>query len=75
MEIASHISVDSAIHHGTPVITGTRVPVSIVLGSLAGGMDKEAVMQEYELTQTQVEAALAYATELVKQTTVIPLGA
>jgi uncharacterized protein (DUF433 family) len=75
MEIAPHINIDPDIHHGTPVITGTRVPISIVLGSLAGGMTKEAVMQEYELTQIQVEAALAYATELVKQTTVIPLGA
>lgn len=75
MEIAPHINIDPMIHHGTPVITGTRVPVAIVLGSLAGGMSKEAVMQEYELTQIQVEAALAYATELVNQTTVIPLGA
>ncbi|PSB27234.1 DUF433 domain-containing protein [Stenomitos frigidus] len=69
MEIASHISVDPSVHHGIPIITGTRVPVSIILGSLAGGMNKEAVMQEYELTQAQVEAALAYATELFKQTT------
>jgi uncharacterized protein (DUF433 family) len=32
-------------------------------------------MQEYELTKTQVEAALSYATDLVKQTTVTTLGA
>lgn len=32
----------------------------IFIGSLAGGMNKEDVMQEYELTQAQVEAALAY---------------
>ncbi|TAE96520.1 MAG: DUF433 domain-containing protein [Oscillatoriales cyanobacterium] len=61
--MAPHISVDPKIHHGVPVITGTRVPVSIVIGSLAGGMGKEDVMQEYELTKTQVEAALAYAAE------------
>ncbi len=75
MEIAQHISVDPTVHHGVAVITGTRVPVSIVIGSLAGGMGKEEVMQEYELTKQQVEAALAYATELVKQTEVIALGA
>ncbi|BAY43467.1 hypothetical protein SAMD00079811_10470 [Scytonema sp. HK-05] len=44
MEIAPHIYVDPQIHHGTPVITGTRIPVSIVIGSLAGGMDKQEVM-------------------------------
>lgn len=75
MEIAQHISVDPTVHHGVPVIMGTRVPVSIVIGSLAGGMGKEEVMQEYELTKLQVEAALAYATDLVKQTEVIALGA
>ncbi|MBD1844131.1 DUF433 domain-containing protein [Cyanobacteria bacterium FACHB-63] len=72
-EIAPHISVDSKIHHGVSVITGTRVPVSIVIGSLAGGMSKEEVMQEYELTKTQVEAALGYAADLVKQTEVTVL--
>jgi uncharacterized protein (DUF433 family) len=75
MEIAPHINVDPAIHHGTPVITGTRVPVSIVIGSLAGGMSKEEVMEEYELTKTQVEAALRYAADLVKHTEVTALGA
>ncbi|MDJ0736510.1 MAG: DUF433 domain-containing protein [Nostocaceae cyanobacterium] len=75
MEIAQHISVNPNVHHGTPVITGTRVPISIIIGSLAGGMSKQEVMQEYELSQTQVEAALAYAAELVKQTEVIALGA
>ncbi|MCU0543021.1 MAG: DUF433 domain-containing protein [Oscillatoriaceae cyanobacterium Prado104] len=75
MEIAKHISVDPAVHHGVPVIAGTRIPVSIVIGSLAGGMEKKEVMQEYELTKIQVEAALAYAAELVKQTEVIALGA
>jgi len=63
LEIAPFISVDPSIHHGATVISGTRVPVSIVLGSLAGGMDKEAVMREYELTVEQIEAALAYAAQ------------
>ena len=75
MEIAPHISVSADIHHGAPTIAGTRVPVSIVLGSLAGGMESSEVMQEYELTKVQIEAALAYAAELVQQTQVTALGA
>ncbi|MEI3651006.1 MAG: DUF433 domain-containing protein [Dolichospermum lemmermannii FEM_B0920] len=75
MEIAPHISVDSGIHHGTPVITETRVPISIIIGSLAGGMSKEEVMQEYELSKNQVEAALSYAADLVKHTQFTALGA
>jgi uncharacterized protein (DUF433 family) len=73
MEIAPHITVDSRTHHGAPVITGTRVPVSIVIGSLAGGMDKEEVMREYELTREEVEAALVYAADLVAKTGVVSL--
>jgi uncharacterized protein (DUF433 family) len=61
MEIAPKITIDPNIHHGAPVITGTRVPASIVIGSLAGGMSFEEVMQEYQLTKTQVLAALGYA--------------
>lgn len=62
MEIAPHINVDPAICSGTPVITGTRIQVSIVVGSLAGGMSKEEVMEAYRLTKAQIEGALAYAT-------------
>jgi len=61
MEIAPRISVDPEVHHGTPVISGTRVPVSIIVGSLGGGMSQEEVMREYGLTREDVNAALAYA--------------
>ncbi len=36
MEIAPHISVDPNVHHGKVVISGTRLPVSIVVGSRFG---------------------------------------
>ncbi len=73
MEIAPHITTDSNIHHGAPVIMGTRVPVSIVIGSLAGGMSQEEVAQAYELTREQIEAALAFAADLVTKTEVVSL--
>jgi uncharacterized protein (DUF433 family) len=73
MEIAPHITVDLNIHHGTPVITGTRVPAEIIVGSLAGGMSKIEVMAEYDLTQPQIEATLSYAAMLIPQTEAIPL--
>ena len=37
------IVIDPAIAHGKLVIRGTRVPVAVVLGSLAGGMTLEEV--------------------------------
>lgn len=73
MEIAPRISVAADVVHGAPVITGTRVPVSIIIGSLAGGMSKEEVEAEYGISAQDIQAALAYAAELVATTDVTPL--
>jgi len=61
MEIAPRISVDEKVRFGKPVITGTRVPVDLILGKLAGGMTYEEVMAEYEITHEDILAALDYA--------------
>jgi len=74
VEVAPRISVDPGVHHGTPVISGTRVPVSIVVGSLAGGMSQDEVMREYDLAREDIEAALAYAADVVARTNVLPLA-
>ena len=56
---------DPAIHHGKPVIRGTRVPISIVVGSLAGGMTFEDIQREYDLSAEQIRSALKAALELM----------
>lgn len=61
MEIGDRISVDERVRFGRPVITGTRIPVDLVLGKLAGGMDYEEVMREYDITRDDILAALDYA--------------
>ena len=64
------IDIDPTVQHGKPVIRGTRVPVSRVVGGLAGGMTVEEVCREYEITEDDVRAALDYAAELVESETV-----
>jgi uncharacterized protein (DUF433 family) len=59
------ILIDPKICHGKPVIRGTRTPVAIVVGSLAGGMTFEEIQREYDLTVEDIRGALAYAAELV----------
>ncbi|MEM4406694.1 MAG: DUF433 domain-containing protein [Candidatus Methanomethylicaceae archaeon] len=66
-EIAPRIVVDSQIRFGKPVIKGTRVPVELVVGKLAGGMTKEAVMNEYDLTNEDILAALSYAAQVLAE--------
>jgi len=61
MEIAPRISVDEKVRFGKPVITGTRVPVDLILGKLAAGMTYEEVMVEYEITRENILATLDYA--------------
>lgn len=45
-EIAPRIEVDEAVRFGKPVILGTRVPVEVVVGKLAGGMSVKEVADE-----------------------------
>ena len=74
MEIAPGVSVDNAVCHGTPVLTGTRMPVSLVVAQLAGGVSVEEVMDEYRLTKDQVHTALAYAARLVEEIEVVAVA-
>jgi uncharacterized protein (DUF433 family) len=73
--INDRIVIDPNICHGKPVIRGTRTPVTIVVGSLAGGMSFQEVQQEYDLTIEDVRAALKFAGELVDQEQHHPLPA
>jgi uncharacterized protein (DUF433 family) len=63
----NRIVIDPAICHGKPVIRGTRLPVSLVVGSLAGGMTFEQLQQEYDLTMEDILAALKFVGELANQ--------
>lgn len=67
IEIAPRIAVDEAIRFGRPTIVGTRVPVELVLGKLAGGMSAEEVEREYDLAHEDVLAALAYAARALSE--------
>jgi len=67
------IVIDPEIQHGKPVIRGTRVPVTRVIGGLAGGMTKEEIMREYDVTEEDILAALSYASDLIEAEEFHPL--
>lgn len=71
----NHIVLDPAIAHGKPVIRGTKLPVTVVVGSLAGGMTFEEVQREYDLTADDIRAALKFVAELAEQESFHPLPA
>lgn len=66
MKNNERIVIDPGIHHGSPVIKGTRVPVARIIAELAGGMTREDIMREYEISTADISAALTYAADLVE---------
>ena len=74
MEIAPRISVNEKIRFGKPVISGTRVPVDLIIGKLAGGMTYEEVMAEYEITREDILAALDYAAKVLSNEEIKVVG-
>jgi uncharacterized protein (DUF433 family) len=71
--MSDRIVIDPDIQHGKPVIRGTRVPISRIIGGLAGGMTYLEIMQEYDVTQEDISAALGYAAELIEDEVFHPL--
>jgi uncharacterized protein (DUF433 family) len=64
---------DIEIQHGKPVLAGRRLPVAVVVGSLAGGMTYGEVMEEYSVTMDDILSCLAYATSAINLENVYPL--
>ncbi len=70
-EIAPRIVIDPKIRFGKPVIKGTRVPVDLIVGKIAGGMAIEKVAKEYDLRKEDILAALRYAAQIIRRESLI----
>jgi uncharacterized protein (DUF433 family) len=66
MDWRDRISFDQNVCHGKPCIKGTRVMVSVIVDSVAGGEDWEELMQSYHIDRNDIVAALFYASSLTK---------
>lgn len=56
------IQISPTVCHGKPVIRGTRVPVSTVLGALSGGDSVATVLDDYPMiTAEDIAGALEFA--------------
>jgi uncharacterized protein (DUF433 family) len=64
MSWRDRISIDPAIHHGEPCIKGTRVPVSVIVGSVADGDTPERIIASWpQLTAEDIKAAWKFAAD------------
>ena len=70
----ARISVDPAVHHGEACIAGTRVAVSVIVGSIAEGDSAADIVRSYPQLKTEdVAAALNYAADAVRGYNVVPM--
>jgi uncharacterized protein (DUF433 family) len=74
-ELLSRISIDPNVCFGKPCIRGRRIWVSLVLDMLAGGMKSEQIMEEYDLTEDDILACIAYGAEMSRERCIaLPTG-
>jgi uncharacterized protein (DUF433 family) len=70
------IEIVEDLHHGDPCIKGTRIPVAVIVASLADGMTSAEIQKEYpQLSDQDIHAALAYAADVIHQDVLVPLPA
>jgi len=74
MNWEDRIGIDPKVLVGKPVIKGTRIAVEFIIELLANGWAPEQICKNYpQLTVEDIQAALHYATETLKQEHVYPL--
>ena len=72
--LCSRITVDPRVLVGRPTIRGLRISVEQVLRALANGVAAEELLKDYpELEAADIQAALAYAAELVAEERAFPV--
>ena len=61
------VTTDPEILGGTPVFTGTRVPIAVLFENLAGGLSLDEILDSYPtLKREQVIEALQQAESLLE---------
>ncbi|MBD3335304.1 MAG: DUF433 domain-containing protein [Candidatus Eisenbacteria bacterium] len=71
---SDRIVVDPRIALGKPIVAGTRITVELILEKLAAGESIEEVLDEHPgLTREGIQAAIAFAAEVLRNDRVYPV--
>jgi len=60
----SIVTIDQEILGGTPVFTGTRVPIAVLFENLADGLSLDEILDSYPTLQRKQAIAALYKAEL-----------
>jgi len=62
--LINRITINPAVRSGKPIVSGTRITVSDVLGYLASGMTEAEIMADFpDLSHEDILATLAFAAQ------------
>jgi uncharacterized protein (DUF433 family) len=76
METRQRIVSNPDVLTGKPVIAGTRLSVPFIVGLLAKGVTHQEILAEYPyIMEEDILACLAYASQMLKSSTLVPLAA
>lgn len=68
--LSDRIQLEPAVCHGKPVVRGTRVLVSNVVGAIAAGQSHAEILADYpSLIEADINACLEFAGELTAMET------
>jgi len=74
MDWRKYVHSDVKIMMGKPVITGTRIPVELILEKVAAGETFEQILAAHpRLTREAIRAAIAFAAEALRADVVYPV--
>ena len=70
-----HLDSNPHICGGQLCVRGTRIPVTVILDSVAEGSTRDEIFRSYPALQADhIDAALAYAAELAREESLLPLS-
>jgi len=73
-DLLKRISMNPDVMVGKPVIQGSRLTVEYIVGLMAHGATKQAILEEYtDLTEYDINACLLFASKAVESSSFVPL--
>jgi len=73
-ELLKKIEINPKILCGKPIIKGTRISVELILSDLISGRNFGNIADDYDITEEDIKAALAYAYELISHEEIVEVA-
>lgn len=67
--LGEYVSINPKVCNGTPVLKGTRIPLTVLLDQLGSGCSVQDLFRKYpELSENQIKAVFRYCRSTIEHT-------